>query len=97
MVALNGSGIVDPAPYTLVRNWSDEAASRQEGQGYDFHHPAVLRNIPPPTVTFSRPLRWWSLDRQKRLAAIMRLRDKWQAAILALGDRIVPGLRTVER
>ncbi len=44
-------------------------------QRYDFQHPAVSRNVPPPTVRFSRPLRWWSLDRRRRLAAVMRLRD----------------------
>jgi hypothetical protein len=47
-----------------------------QAQRYDFQHPAVLRNVPPPTVHFRRPLRWWSLDRRRRLAAVMRLRDQ---------------------
>lgn len=47
-----------------------------QARGYDFQHPAVLRNVPPPTVRFRLPLRSWSLDRRRRLAAIMRLRDQ---------------------
>ncbi len=43
---------------------------------YHFQHPAVLQNVPPPTVTWNRPLRWRSFDRRKRLAAVMRLRDR---------------------
>lgn len=51
-------------------------------QGYDFQHPAVLRNVPPPTVRFDRPLRWWSLDRRRRLTATMRLRDQLMEDIM---------------
>jgi hypothetical protein len=47
-----------------------------QAQRYDFQHPAVSRNVPPPTVQFSRRLRWWSLERRRRLAAVMRLRDQ---------------------
>jgi hypothetical protein len=64
-----------------------EAPLRQPDGGYEFHHPAVLRNVPPPTVTIARPLRWWSLDRPRRRALVMRLRDQLQEEILRLGHR----------
>jgi hypothetical protein len=64
-----------------------EATPRRVVGGYEFHHPAVLRNVPPPTVTFARPLRWWSLDRHRRRALVMRLRDQLQEEILRLGHR----------
>ncbi|OQW35870.1 MAG: hypothetical protein A4E19_15545 [Nitrospira sp. SG-bin1] len=47
-----------------------------QAERYDFQHPAVLQNVPPPTVRSHRPLRWWSIDRRRRLAAVMRLRDR---------------------
>lgn len=52
---------------------------------YHFQHPAVLQNVPPPTVTWNRPLRWWSLDRRKRLAAAMHLRDRLVREIMCAG------------
>lgn len=64
-----------------------EATVRQPEGGYEFRHPAVLCNVPPPTVTFARPLRWWSWDRPRRRALVMRLRDQLQEEILRLGDR----------
>lgn len=54
-------------------------------QGYDFQHPAVLQNVPPPTVRFGHPLRWWALDRRRRLATIMRLRDQLLEDIMRAG------------
>ncbi|QPD05686.1 MAG: hypothetical protein Nkreftii_003460 [Candidatus Nitrospira kreftii] len=47
--------------------------------------PAVLRNVPPPTLHFNRPLHWWSLDRRKRLATVMRLWDHLLEDILHIG------------
>lgn len=58
-----------------------------QAQRYDFQHPAVLKNVPPPTVQFSHPLRWWSLDRRRRLAAAMRLRDRLIEDIMRARDR----------
>jgi hypothetical protein len=60
---------------------------RQTVEGYEFRHPAVLRNVPPPTITFAGPLRWCSLDRAKRRAMAMRLRDHLQERILRLERR----------
>lgn len=54
-------------------------------QGYDFQHPAVLRNVPPPTVRFRLPLRSRSLDHRRRLATIMRLRDQLVEDIMRAG------------
>ncbi len=54
---------------------------------YHFQHPAVLQNVPPSTVIWNRPLRWWSLDRRKRVAAAMRLRDRMVEDILRVGGR----------
>jgi hypothetical protein len=53
--------------------------------GYEFHHPAARRNVPPPTVPFMRPLRWWSRDRPQRLMEVRKLRDEFIQAILACG------------
>lgn len=69
-------------------------AIQPEG-GYDFHHPAVLCTVPPPTVRFDRPLRWWSLDRRRRLAAIMHQRDRLQHDILRLAERRAAALSVV--
>lgn len=56
-------------------------------QTYDFQHPAVLQNVPPPTIRFRHPLRWWSLDRRRRLATVMRLRDQLIEDIMRAGCR----------
>ncbi len=69
------------------RELDGEAGLPQKDAGYHFQHPAVLRNVPPPTVIVDRPLRWWSLDRPRRLAMAMRLRDRLQEEILKLGNR----------
>ena len=61
--------------------------ARKQAERYDFQHPAVLRNVPPPTVKFHRPLRWWSLDRRRRLATVMRLRDRLLEDIMRVGSR----------
>ncbi|MFO0698247.1 MAG: hypothetical protein U0236_03380 [Nitrospira sp.] len=66
-----------------------------QAEGYDFQHPAVLRNVPPPTVRFDGPLRWWLLDRRWRVASIMRLRDQPVEDILrAGGTQRRPGRHT---
>jgi hypothetical protein len=71
--------------------YAEFLAKTLETKGYDFHHPHVLTNIPPPTVKFPRALHWWSWDRPQRLKQIMRLRDQLVETILALGDRIGQG------
>jgi hypothetical protein len=77
-------GIVSVVPDSTAR--APRAETSERTAGYDFHHPAVRRNVPPPTVVYARPVRWWSLDRPERLAAALRLRDQLQEDILRLGD-----------
>jgi hypothetical protein len=75
----------------LPRTFDADALQRatqnvtRQDQGYGFQHPAVLQNVPPPTVKFRRPLRWWSLDRRRRLATAMRLRDRLLQDIMRAG------------
>lgn len=57
---------------------------RDEASGYDFGK-APIGNVPPPTVRFSKPLRWWSWDRPRRVRALLNIRDQRQAEILRLG------------
>lgn len=47
-----------------------------EAQRYDFQHPAVSRNVPPPVVRSDHPPRWWSFNRRRRLMEVMRLHDQ---------------------
>jgi hypothetical protein len=54
--------------------------------GYEFHHPAPRRNVPPPTVPLTRPLRWWSWDRPQHLLEVRRLRDQLIQSIVTRGD-----------
>ena len=54
--------------------------------GYDFHHPAPRRNVPPPTLPCAQSLHCWSLDRPKRLKEELRLRDELVQSILMRGD-----------
>ena len=57
---------------------------RDEASGYDFGK-APKGNVPPPTVRFSKPLRWWSWDRPRRVRTLLNIRDQRQAEILRLG------------
>ncbi len=53
-------------------------------KGYEFGKgPGIKRS--PPTVTFDQPLKWWSLDRPKRLRAIRQERDRYLSEILNRG------------
>lgn len=54
--------------------------------GYEFHHPAPRRNVPPPTLPPAQALRWWSLDRPQRLKEELRLRDELVQSILMRGE-----------
>lgn len=72
----------DTGPYR--DQYAEFWKSRHEASGYDFGK-APVGNVAPPTLQISRPLRWWSWDRPRRLRAILRLRDQWLAEILKLG------------
>lgn len=68
-----------------------QAQSRHTSEGYEFGHPAVFRNIPPPTVTVAKPLRWYSLNRATRRAMTLRLRDRFQESILRVTHQLNKG------
>lgn len=69
----------------LYRHQYDEFWKRSdEASGYDFEK-APIGNVPPPTMRFSKPLRWWSWDRPRRVRALLNIRDQRQAEILRLG------------
>lgn len=53
--------------------------------GYDFHQ-GPPTSVAPPLAAFSTPLRWWTLDRPKRLKVIRRLRDQYLQDILQDGE-----------
>lgn len=60
-----------------------ELASQHKGYHFGENHG---QPVPPPKITFSHPLRWWSWDRPKRLKIIQQLRDQRLIEILKLGE-----------
>jgi hypothetical protein len=69
-------------PY--IREYMEFLEAADNYKGYDFGQgPTVINS--PTNVEFSRPLKWWSLDRPKRLKAIRRVRDEFLQDILKLG------------
>ena len=66
--------------------------SAEKYTGYDFGD-QTAQNNPPPTLTFAQPLKWWSLDRPKRLRIIRRMRDQYLMDILRLKDKSIPCIR----
>jgi hypothetical protein len=48
---------------------------REGAKGYDFQH-QTAGNVPPPPVTFSQRLRWWTWDRWRRRRQIREARDR---------------------
>jgi hypothetical protein len=56
---------------------------REGRKGYDFQH-QTAGNVPPPPVTFSEKLRWWTLDRWKRRKALRDARDRRVQEIVQL-------------
>jgi hypothetical protein len=62
---------------------------RDEASGYDFGQ-APRGNVPPPMVRFTKPLRWWTWGRLRRVHALLRFRDQRQEKILRLGTSFRP-------
>jgi hypothetical protein len=58
---------------------------RDAHQGYEFQQ-APVGNVPPPTVTFAERLKWWTLDRWRRLRRVRAERDRLQQEILRIKD-----------
>ncbi len=57
--------------------------NRDGHQGYAFQH-APEGSTPPPTVTFSQKLRWWTWDRWQRRKKILAERDRLQQEIIQI-------------
>lgn len=58
---------------------------RDAHQGYAFQQ-APVGNVPPPTVTFAERLKWWTLDRWRRLRRVRAERDRLQQEILRIKE-----------
>lgn len=56
---------------------------RDSFKGYDFHH-APTKSTAPPSPTFRDRLKWWTLNRPRRLKTIREARDRRQEEILSL-------------
>lgn len=70
----SGNGLYDH----LYKRFFDQ---RDRHQGYSFQD-APGGSAPPPTVTFSQKLRWWTWDRWRRRKTILAERDRLQQEIL---------------
>ncbi|HXV67709.1 MAG TPA: hypothetical protein VD738_02210 [Nitrospira sp.] len=62
---------------------------RDRHDGYAFQH-APGGSAPPPTVTFSQKLRWWTWDRWHRRKKILAERDRLQQEILQIKNTATP-------
>lgn len=60
--------------------------NRDKSTGPNFHE-APPRSVPPPIVQFDEKLRWWSLDRWKRLKKEREERDRRLQEILQLNNK----------
>jgi hypothetical protein len=56
---------------------------RGQGQGFNFEEVPIVSEV-PPAVRFPEKLRWWSLDRWKRMKRIRQERDRRLQEILRL-------------
>jgi hypothetical protein len=68
---------------SYLRRYAKWWKERIKAKGYDFHQDAP-GNIPPPKVAPGGALRWWSLDRWKRLKKVRDERDRRLQDILNL-------------
>ena len=57
---------------------------RAQAKGYDFQQ-APEGSAPPPIVTSTGKLRWWTLGRWKRLRKVREERDRRMQDIIQLG------------
>lgn len=56
---------------------------RGKAKGYEFQH-APMGNVPPPSVSFAQPLRWWTWNRWRRRQEIRAARDRRVQEILEI-------------
>jgi hypothetical protein len=64
-------------------------AERDSHVGYSFQH-APGGSAPPPVVTFSEKLRWWTWNRWRRRRKLLAERDRLQQDILEIKKRAAP-------
>ena len=55
-------------------------------QGYDFQHSPV-GSATPPAPTFTKKVKWWTLNRPSRLQKIRKYRDQRQQDIVNLNSQ----------
>lgn len=72
----SGNGLYDHLYQRFFEN-------RDRHQGYEFQH-APGSAASPPTVMFSRKLRWWTWDRWQRRKKILAERDRLQQEIIRI-------------
>jgi hypothetical protein len=64
-------------------NYSEFLKKRDTAKGHDFEEVPEVSAV-PPTVTFIEKLRWWSLNRWKRMKKIREERDRRLQEIIRL-------------
>ncbi len=57
--------------------------TRDTYKGFHFQE-ETLKSVSPQSVSFKDRIKWWTLDRPKRLKMIKQERDRQQQEILAL-------------
>lgn len=57
--------------------------TRDAHKGFHFQE-KTLKSVSPQSVSFKDRIKWWTLDRPKRLKMIKQERDRQQQNILAL-------------
>ena len=62
-------------------------SNRDRSSGPNFHE-RPLRSLPPPIVQFGQKLRWWSIDRWRRLKKVRQERDRRLQEILRLRQHV---------
>jgi len=65
------------------KTYSEFLRKRGEGRGHNFQE-LPLTSVVPPTVAFMEKLRWWSLDRWRRMRKIRKERDRRVQEIVQL-------------
>lgn len=70
-------------------NYREFLKKRDTVRGHNFEEIPAVSTV-PPTVTFAEKLRWWSLDRWKRMKKIRRERDRRVEEIVQLKTSGIP-------
>ena len=65
------------------KNYRDFLKRRNQVKGFNFEEVPIV-SVVPPTVGFMEKLRWWSVDRWKRMKKIRAERDRRVQEIVQL-------------